>query len=382
MDKIEISGGKVTASAVGKGASVVGGTVIRTAGGAAIGSGCKSDPDVEVSCGEISITGREITAEGNIGYGEREKAYSDGRLVGSETITGTAELKNQKKTTTCTVSGASAVIELNYYAESALTGKQTVKVTVGEYTYQTEVDFQAGKTDYTEQIGEPLYAAQLRIYTDWEWAERVQKVLSLKVIREGRELASENGEYYGAAATEGYSSGDDRYLYISLYLPAGEQYEISTEVENVCGGGLLSASGWTVQSGEDNAMGILPLTVSLVDEDEEDNLAEVTVSGLKGAAVHYLISAEELTDGEILAKLEAGEPASFTLTDGTKTFSAAAEAENTQVTCYVIAENKGFYSSVYRMKSAEGGGRRQAAAAEGRKPDPDGQRGNRKYDRR
>lgn len=378
VDKIEITGGKVTATAVVDGTN-------STIQGAAIGSGYNGNSKEALPCGEISITGGEITADGNIGYGTGDNEYNGGsiriggeakldvtgtispkdpegvaytlqltvydvRLVGSQNIPGTAELKNQKKTTTCTVAGASAAIELEYFAESALTGKQDVKVTLGADVYQTQVDFQEGRTDYTVQIGQPLCDTRLRLDIDWNWKTKTRKVIALSVWQAGKELSSQ--EYYAGKTTECPKSRD--YLYVQMYLPDGEQYDITAVIEDVNGGKPVTVSGQTVKSDVENMLYVLPLNVELTDVDSTDNLAEVTVSGKKDIKVYYLVSASELTDAAVQEKAEAGETQSLTLTGGTQTFSVAASDVETDVTCYVIAKGSNGYSAVYRQSFHSG----------------------------
>lgn len=378
VDKIEITGGKVTATAVVDGTN-------STIQGAAIGSGYNGNSKEALPCGEISITGGEITADGNIGYGTGDNEYNGGsiriggeakldvtgtispkdpegvaytlqltvydvRLVGSQNIPGTAELKNQKKTTTCTVAGASAAIELEYFAESALTGKQDVKVTLGADVYQTQVDFQEGRTDYTVQIGQPLCDTRLRLDIDWNWKTKTRKVIALSVWQAGKELSSQ--EYYAGKTTECPKSRD--YLYVQMYLPEGEQYDITAVIEDVNGGKPVTVSGQTVKSDAENMLYVLPLNVELTDVDSTDNLAEVTVSGKKDIKVYYLVSASELTDAAVQEKAEAGETQSLTLTGGTQTFSVAASDVETDVTCYVIAKGSNGYSAVYRQSFHSG----------------------------
>ena len=378
VDKIEITGGKVTATAVVDGTN-------STIQGAAIGSGYNGNSQEAMPCGEISITSGEITADGNIGYGTGDNEYDGGsiriggeakldvtgtislkdpegvaytlqltvydiKLVGSQSISGTAELKNQKRKTTGEVSGASAAIELEYFAESELTGKQDVKVTIGEYEYQTQVDFQAGKTDYAVQIGQTLCDTRLRLDIDWTWATKARKVTSFSVAQAGKVLDSQ--KYYVAEKTEGTESKD--YLYLQMYLPEGEQYDITAAIEGVNGGEPVTVSGQTVKDGAENVIYVLPLKVELIDADKTDNLAEVTVSGKKDIKVYYLVSKSELTDAEVQAKAEAGEPESLTLTGGTQTFSVKASDVGTDVTCYVIAEGSNGYSKVYRQSFHSG----------------------------
>lgn len=378
VDKIEITGGKVTATAVVDGTN-------STIQGAAIGSGYNGNSKEALPCGEISITGGEITADGNIGYGTGDNEYNGGsirisgeakldvsgtisckntvgvtytlqltvydvRLVGSQNIPGTAELKNQKKTTTCTVAGASAAIELEYFAESALTGKQDVKVTLGADVYQTQVDFQEGRTDYTVQIGQTLCDTRLRLDIDWNWKTKTRKVTALSVRQAGEELGSQ--EYYAGETTECPESRD--YLYVQMYLPEGEQYDITAVIEDVNGGKPVTVSGQTVKSDIENMLYVLPLNVKLTDVDNTDNLAEVTVSGKKDIKVYYLVSASELTDAAVQKKAEAGETQSLTLTGGTQTFSVAASDVETDVTCYVIAKGSNGYSAVYRQSFHSG----------------------------
>lgn len=378
VDKIEITGGKVTATAVVDGTN-------STIQGAAIGSGYNGNSKEALPCGEISITGGEITADGNIGYGTGDNEYNGGsiriggeakldvtgtispkdpegvaytlqltvydvRLVGSQNIPGTAELKNQKKTTTCTVARASAAIELEYFAESALTGKQDVKVTLGADVYQTQVDFQDGRTDYTVQIGQPLCDTRLRLDIDWNWKTKTRKVIALSVRQAGKELGSQ--EYYAGETTECPESRD--YLYVQMYLPEGEQYDITAAIEDVNGGEPVTVSGQTVKSDVENMLYVLPLNVELTDVDSTDNLAEVTVSGKKDIKVYYLVSGSELTDAEVQEKAEAGETQSLTLTGGTQTFSVAASDVETDVTCYVIAKGSNGYSAVYRQRFHSG----------------------------
>ena len=378
VDKIEITGGKVTASAVGDKTD----SKIR---GAAIGSGYNGNFQEAMPCGEISITGGEITADGNIGYGTGDNKYDGGsiciggeakldvtgtislkdpmgvaytlqftvydlKLVGRQNIPGTAELKNQKKTTTCTVAGASAAIELEYFAESALTGKQDVKVTLGADVYQTQVDFQEGRTDYTVQIGQPLYDTRLRLDIDWNWKTKTRKVIALSVWQAGKELGSQ--EYYAGETTECPESRD--YLYVQMYLPEGEQYDITAAIEDVNGGKPVTVSGQMVKSDVENMLYVLPLNVELTDVDSTDNLAEVTVSGKKDIKVYYLVSGSELTDAEVQEKAGAGETVSLKLTGGTQTFSVAASDVETDVTCYVIAKGSNGYSAVYRKSFHSG----------------------------
>ena len=378
VDKIEITGGKVTATAVVDGTN-------STIQGAAIGSGYNGNSKEALPCGEISITGGEITADGNIGYGTGDNEYNGGsiriggeakldvtgtislkdpvgvaytlqltvydpKLVGSQNIPGTAELKNQKKTTTCSVAGASAAIELEYFAESALTGKQDVKVTLGADVYQTQVDFQEGRTDYTVQIGQPLCDTRLRLDIDWNWKTKTRKVTALSVRQAGEELGGQ--EYYAGETTECPESRD--YLYVQMYLPEGEQYDITAVIEDVNGGKPVTVSGQTVKSDVENMLYVLPLNVKLTDVDNTDNLAEVTVSGKKDIKVYYLVSASELTDAAVQKKAEAGETQSLTLTGGTQTFSVAASDVETDVTCYVIAKGSNGYSAVYRQNFHSG----------------------------
>lgn len=378
VDKIEITGGKVTASAVGyKTDSKI--------QGAAIGSGYNGNFQGAMPCGEISITGGEITADGNIGYGTGDNKYDGGsiriggeakldvtgtispkdpegvaytlqltvydlKLVGSQNIPGTAELKNQKKTTTCTVAGASAAIKLEYFAESALTGKQDVKVTLGADVYQTQVDFQEGRTDYTVQIGQPLCDTRLLLDIDWYWGMKNQKVTSVSIMQAGKKLDSQ--KYYAAEKTEGSKSKG--YHYLQMYLPEGEQYDITAVIENVNGGEPVTVGGQTVKSDIENMIYVLPLNVKLDDADTTDNLAEVRVSGKKDIKVYYLVSKTDFTDEEIQEKAKAGELASLTLTGGTQTFSVAATEVETHVNCYVIAEGSNGYSAVYRQSFHSG----------------------------
>lgn len=378
VDKIEITGGKVTASAVGyKTDSKI--------QGAAIGSGYNGNFQGAMPCGEISITGGEITADGNIGYGTGDNKYDGGsiriggeakldvtgtispkdpegvaytlqltvydlKLVGSQNIPGTAELKNQKKTTTCTVAGASAAIKLEYFAESALTGKQDVKVTLGADVYQTQVDFQEGRTDYTVQIGQPLCDTRLLLDIDWYWGMKNQKVTSVSIMQAGKKLDSQ--KYYAAEKTEGSKSKG--YHYLQMYLPEGEQYDITAVIENVNGGKPVTVGGQTVKSDIENMIYVLPLNVKLDDADTTDNLAEVRVSGKKDIKVYYLVSKTDFTDEEIQEKAKAGELASLTLTGGTQTFSVAATEVETHVNCYVIAEGSNGYSAVYRQSFHSG----------------------------
>ena len=378
VDKIEITGGKVTASAVGD-------KTDSKIQGAAIGSGYNGNFQEAMPCGEISITGGEITADGNIGYGTGDNKYDGGsiriggeakldvtgtislkdpvgvaytlqltvydlKLVGRQNIPGTAELKNQKKTTTCTVAGASAAIELEYFAESALTGKQDVKVTLGADVYQTQVDFQEGRTDYTVQIGQPLCDTRLRLDIDWNWKTKTRKVTALSVRQAGKELGSQ--EYYAGETTECPESRD--YLYVQMYLPEGEQYDITAAIKDVNGGEPVTVSGQTVKSDVENMLYVLPLNVELTDVDSTDNLAEVTVSGKKDIKVYYLVSGSELTDAEVQEKAGAGETVSLKLTGGTQTFSVAASDVETDVTCYVIAKGSNGYSAVYRQSFHSG----------------------------
>ena len=196
VSSVSIEGGTVTATA-GKGAAAIG-----------IGYCTATEAEYVIGLGDISITGGNVTANGNIGYGSlyREECISSGsgtvnisenlyvNVTGEVKIGGTVTSTMKKYTVNVTVydrqfaADTTAEIKLgnDTLAESAeaklayrgkltipvsftthsLTGKQSLKFTIDGKEYTADIDFVDGTTTYDVTIGELLsvYTVQFTVY--------------------------------------------------------------------------------------------------------------------------------------------------------------------------------------------------------------------------
>mgnify|MGYP004459774835 FL=1 len=295
---IEINGGNVTAvsgenaAAIGGGMAgwvssiaITGGTVTATVKGkgAAIGAGYLGQETGDLSCGNIKISGGNITTEGNIGYGDvfnenSSKAGSvevaedvilkcngeinptpenvaqytilfqihDGRFVqnttGDITIDG---FETARKATVTVATPGMAEIKAKFKSKP-LRGKKHFEIQIDGRTYVADVNFTDGKTQYEFVVGTPLYPVILEFYD----ITLTQDVTVDRIVMKqgGKELGAES--YY---APDKISMVSQHYGTMTVYLPEGNaNTDISVIVSGLNEGKAITQTGQSISASGEN----------------------------------------------------------------------------------------------------------------------------------
>lgn len=380
VELIEITGGKVTAISR------------EEYKGAAIGTGYKrkmNGEQISLSCGTISITGGEIDAQGNIGYGDGDAknlaggsvyigedakvtctgkiepisgeqvkyhltfVINDGRLyrdaLANKQINGKVTIDNQSCAGSYEITRVEVKIELDFFSKS-FSGQKEAVVTLGDYEYRVPVDFVAEQTEYEIPVGRKLYYTTLFVYMD-KCGEK-PNTYQVTVSKGGKQLSLDEGEYWISPSV----SGSFNAWTVHAYLPAGDDIEAAFTLDTVNGGKPLYASGQRIAENHDNKLTFVDVTADLTDEDTTDNLAQLRVAAVDGAKIYYLLSDTALTEEAFRAKVEAGDTEYVQMKwdanspEGpSRTFTLIGERDKCTYTCYVIAEYQGAYSEVKRV---------------------------------
>lgn len=374
--EITISGGTVTAATYEANGAM----------GAAIGNGIHAMAGTAYPFGKITISGGDVTAKGNVGFGSTKaevEVYPDAGC--SVTIAEgaypkiTGEINYGKSTaegivkynfafTVCDgrfTADTTAKVFLNGEivgetveakvntpgkAEPAfsitcgeLTGTKTFTLTMDGREYSADVNFEAGKTDYSPVIGTQLYPVVLQIYDDVITADI--EVAEVSVKQGGVELSRENGAYY---APDKISRISATYSEMVCYLPAGPDTEISVTATALNDGNAMEQTGYTVNASDNNRLCLknregLSLNAEL-------NSVDVTSAKIKVALnkpgaetkIYYKASETPLAAEEI--KNDADGSQTINGGEGEITLSGLkAYSENT---CYFVAEQGGTLSQV------------------------------------
>lgn len=315
---IEIRGGNVTAvggtaaAAIGGGIAgwvssitISGGTITATASerqgqrlGAAIGAGSYAKTSGDYSCGTIKIMGGNIIANGNIGYGEGWKQDAgnkegsveigadvnltlldgridpgageefteytflftiyDGRLVKTTTadisMDGTVVASKTKATVKTT---GKAVITAKFLSQ-VLSGHKKFVITIAGNSYETDIDFTDGQTEYRKSIGTELYPVTLEFYDP----AITQDLDITEVIIKQKESVLKAGEYYSPVKI---SKKAQNYGTMELYLPEGNaDTEISVTASALNEGNPMIQRGKSISATEKNTIVMLqPHQISL-----------------------------------------------------------------------------------------------------------------------
>ena len=342
---IEINGGMVTATG-GRGSAGIGGGCngwvpsITVSGGtitaitpesehvkyegAAIGAGIYVQSSGEASCGTIRISGGNIIAKGNIGHGSikyEEQATKTGSVEIGENVTLTCDGRIDPgpvgEVTTYNLSftiydgrftkatqadlslngtriaqnvavavntPGTAVIKTSVIS-GALTGKKSIQITIDNRNYDVQVDFQAGKTEYSETIGTALYPVTLEFY-DPAIIQNIT-VDTLEVKQDGSVL--DKNSYYAPAQITWEKT---HYGTMVLYLPEGtSNTEISMKASSLNQGKSITKSAQSVSTVGDNTILMLEPHISLNAELLDVNQGQATlriISNYAGITLWYL----------------------------------------------------------------------------------------------
>lgn len=400
---IEISGGRVTATG-GDGAAGIGGgmagwvSAITISGGtitattpesqgqrhsAAIGAGYYAKTSGDYSCGIIKMTGGNIIANGNIGYGERW-AYGSGNKLGSveigadviltlndgkidpgteEEITeytfvftihdgrlsrttaadvsmdGT-EVARKVKTTVKKPGKAEITVKL---MSGSLSGQKKFVITIDGNIYETDIDLTAGRIEYQKSIGTELYPVTLEFY---DLAITQDLNISDVIIKQNGAVL-ETGQYYSSGKI---SKVRQNYGTMMLYLPEGkDNTEISVTASVLNQGSAIVQVERSVSATEKNTILMLKpqeitLSVGLLALEDGRARLDVTIN-YAGATLRYLECNED------------GKPAAEEIREKGEGIPLTGASQEVTVSCgnvsehhfYMVAELGGTVSRVQEI---------------------------------
>lgn len=304
---ISISGGTVTATggyaSAGIGGAhsgcvnsikITGGTVTATSGdeGSAIGSGYNGNTSGTLSCGSIEITGGDVTANGNIGYGGA--AYSSNNVGGMVSIESGAAVKinggvispaaagvnNYPISVTIydgrltssitnayiTIGGRTYQSTINVSepyvgtlsctlaVQGTLSGTQTATVSGGEYCW-ADISCSQIYGSYSGEIGEKLYPVSLWFYDSAITADITGTIL---VKRSGTSLNADSTQGIVQLVCDGtivkQENGTGK---MTAWMTAGAQTELSVTAGSLNSGSAITQNDQTILAASSGTIIIL-----------------------------------------------------------------------------------------------------------------------------
>ncbi len=319
VSSITITGGTVTATRIGK--------------GAAIGAGYLGQQTGDLSCGNIKITGGNITTEGNIGYGDvfnesSVKAGSvevekdvilkcngeispapdeivqytilfkiyDGRFEqntsGDITMDGVEAARNAA--VTVDTPGMAKITAK--FISGPLSGKKNFAITIDGRTYRTDATFETGKLQYELEVGTPLYPVILEFYDTALTQDLIVESVAMK--QGGTQLSA---EYYYAPDKISYIS--QHYGTMTVYLPEGNaNTDISVTVSGMNQGNAIVQTGQSISSSGENRVlmqkpGELLMTTDVLSVGNAEAKLKVTLN-YAGTTLWYLEGDETKSEKE------------------------------------------------------------------------------------
>lgn len=286
VNAITISGGTVTANAGEKAAAI------------GVGRDQSLHQDVVLPYNTIRITGGDVTANGNIGYGsiimdvpanpgtieiledvtlnlngEITLGSSDTTSSGKYTLDFTIYDGGLIKDTTAKITyGDNKVItestkvnishygkaegSVSFVTRNSFTGEQTFVFTIDGKEYKKTVSVNNSSSKINVEVGTPLYPVTLEFY-----GAAISKDLgisSITVKQDGKELSADKGEFYAPLAIS-----YNRYGYGTMlcYLPKNSySTEISVTAEGLNDGNAMTVTGQKVSTDGDNIITMLTTT--------------------------------------------------------------------------------------------------------------------------
>lgn len=286
VNAITISGGTVTANAGEKAAAI------------GVGRDQSLHQDVVLPYNTIRITGGDVTANGNIGYGsiimdvpanpgtieiledvtlnlngEITLGSSDTTSSGKYTLDFTIYDGGLIKDTTAKITyGDNKVItestkvnishygkaegSVSFVTRNSFTGEQTFVFTIDGKEYKKTVSVNNSSSKINVEVGTLLYPVTLEFY-----GAAISKDLgisSITVKQDGKELSADKGEFYAPLAIS-----YNRYGYGTMlcYLPKNsDSTEISVTAEGLNDGNAMTVTGQKVSTDGDNIITMLTTT--------------------------------------------------------------------------------------------------------------------------
>lgn len=301
-----------------KSITISGGTVTANAGEKAAAIGVGRDQSIHqyavLPYNTIRITGGDVTANGNIGYGdvrldvpanpgtieisenvalnlngEITLGSGDNTSSGKYTLNFTIYDGGLTKDTTAKITyGDNKVItestkvsishygkaegSVSFITRSSFTGDQTFVFTIDGKEYQKTVAVNNSSSKINIEVGTPLYPVTLEFY-----GAAISKdldITSITVMQDNKELLADNGEFYAPSAIS-----YNRYGYGTMlcYLPQNSgNTEISVTSAGLNDGNAMTKSGQPVSADGDNVITMLTT---------EDTLLAVTAEVYGDSAI-------------------------------------------------------------------------------------------------
>mgnify|MGYP004648046893 CR=1 FL=1 len=371
VDSITISGGTVTANA-GKKAAAIG-----------VGRDTALDAAAVLDYNIICITGGNVTANGNIGYGsiimdvpanpgkieisenvalklngEITLGSNDNISSGKYTLNFTIYDGGLTKDTTAKITyGDNKVItestkvsishygkaegSVSFVTRNSFAGDQTFAFTIDGKEYKKTVAVDNSSSKINVEVGTPLYPVTLEFY-----GVAISKDLaisSITVKQDDKDLSADKGEFYAPSAIS-----YNRYGYGTMlcYLPENSgNTEISVTAADLNGGNAMTVSAQTVSADGDNVITMLTTKDTLLAVTAEvygDSAIIHAETNKKGNSLccHYAPSDTPITDRKqfTIRKIED-------ISNGSVDITIDNLGENTSYEYYFIVGDFGLSSS-------------------------------------
>lgn len=371
VNSITISGGMVTANA-GKKAAAIG-----------VGRDTAFDAAAVLDYNIICITGGNVTANGNIGYGsiimdvpanpgkieisenvalklngEITLGRNDNISSGKYTLNFTIYDGGLTKDTTAKITyGDNKVItestkvsishygkaegSVSFVTRNSFAGDQTFAFTIDGKEYKKTVAVDNSSSKINVEVGTPLYPVTLEFY-----GVAISKDLaisSITVKQDDKDLSADKGEFYAPSAIS-----YNRYGYGTMlcYLPENSgNTEISVTAADLNGGNAMTVSAQTVSADGDNVITMLTTKDTLLAVTAEvygDSAIIHAETNKKGNSLccHYAPSDTPITDRKqfTIRKIED-------ISNGSVDITIDNLGENTSYEYYFIVGDFGLSSS-------------------------------------
>lgn len=376
VDSITISGGTVTANA-GKKAAAIG-----------VGRDTALDAAAVLDYNIICITGGNVTANGNIGYGsiimdvpanpgkieisenvalklngEITLGSNDNISSGKYTLNFTIYDGGLTKDTTAKITyGDNKVItestkvsishygkaegSVSFVTRNSFAGDQTFAFTIDGKGYKKTVAVDNSSSKINVEVGTPLYPVTLEFY-----GAAISKDLgisSITVKQDGKELSADKGEFYAPLAIS-----YNRYGYGTMlcYLPKNsDSTEISVTAEGLNDGNAMTVTGQKVSTDGDNIITMLTTTDILLAVTAEvygDSAVIHAETNKKDGKLccHYVRSDTPITDVDQFRSINSSIRKKENIGNGSADITIDNLGENKTYEYYFIVSTATFYGN-------------------------------------
>lgn len=375
VDSITISGGTVTANA-GKKAAAIG-----------AGRDWSLHQYAVLPYNTIRITGGDVTANGNIGYGdvyldvpakpgtieisENVALNLNGEItLGSDDTTSSGKYTldftiydgGLIKDTTAKIAygdnkviSESAKVSISHYGKAegsvsfitrgSFAGNQTFVFTIDDKVYQKTVEVNNSSSKINVEIGTPLYPVTLEFY-----GVAISKDLAISsiTVKQGdKDLSADKGEFYAPSAIS-----YNRYGYGTMlcYLPENsDNTEISVTAAGLNDGNAMTMSGQTVSADGDNVITMLTTKDTLLAVTAEvygDSAIIHAETNKKGNNLlcHYVPSDTPITTREQFRDIDTSIRKNENISNGSVDITIDNLEKNKSYEYYFIVGNAGLSS--------------------------------------